>query len=100
MNHLLSKTRLIEYLTSGVRMISSHGQGPAATMEFLSLIVSYYPNLPNLYALSKNNLPVLHASNRLKKVFSECPLIVLPPIKEPSGYLGQFRVQASQAPTG
>ena len=39
------------------------------------LVVTYYPNLPNLTALTKNNLPVLHASSRLKKAIPGQPLI-------------------------
>ena len=39
------------------------------------LVVTYHPNLPNLTALTKNNLPVLHASSRLKKTIPERPLI-------------------------
>ena len=39
------------------------------------LVVTYHPNLPNLTALTKNNLPVLHASSLLKKAIPEWPLI-------------------------
>ena len=31
------------------------------------LVITYHPNLSNFTALTKNNLPVLHASNRLKQ---------------------------------
>ena len=39
------------------------------------LVVTYNPSLPNLPSLTKNLLPVLHASDRLKKAIPERPLI-------------------------
>ena len=39
------------------------------------LVATYHPNLPNFTALTKNNLPMLHTSSRLKKAIPERPLI-------------------------
>ena len=45
------------------------------TNKRTSLVVLYHPNLPHLTALTKEKLPILHASNRLKQAIPELPIV-------------------------
>ena len=45
-----------------------------ATNKRTPLVVSYHPNLPHLTALTKEKLPILHASNHLKQAIPELPI--------------------------
>ena len=46
-----------------------------ATNKRTPLVVSYHPNLPHLTALTKEKLPILHASNHLKQAIPELPIV-------------------------
>ena len=74
MNPPLSRTRSIKHLTSGEKMLSSHGLRLVATRGF-HLSSHTTPTSPTFTALMNNNLSMLHASNRLKKAIPELPLI-------------------------
>ena len=46
-----------------------------ATNKRTPLVVSYHPNLPHLTALTKEKLPILHASNCLKQAIPKLPIV-------------------------
>ena len=45
------------------------------TDKRVPLVATYHPGLPNLPSIIKNNFPVLHASNHLKKAIPERPFV-------------------------
>ena len=88
-------TDVVQVGSAGLYLPLTHLIIASLEQSKTAMVVTYHSNLPNLSALTKNNLPVLHASNRLKKAISEC----LPPTKVPSRPIDQCRAQASQTPT-
>ena len=67
------------------------------------LVFTYSKALPNIHAILRKHLKILHQSNRLKKIFSDPPIVSLKTWQQHKGYIScgkreissDFRLQTS-----
>ena len=93
-----------DYDTSKVQGQIDISQGEALTPRGWStqnnkrtpLVVSYHPNLPHLTAITRESLPVLHASHRLQQTIPEPPIVAY---RQPKTYETSWSVPNSNHPT-
>lgn len=60
---------------SSIRRADALAPGLREANRRVPLVVTYHPSLPNLPTITRDNTPVLHASQRLKNAIPESPII-------------------------
>ena len=60
---------------SNISRVNALAPGSHEANRRVPLVVTYHPSPPNLPSITKGNIPVLHASRRLKNAISESPIV-------------------------
>ena len=60
---------------SSIRRADALTPGSREANRRVPLVVTYHPSLPNLPTITRDNIPVLHASQRLKNAIPESPIV-------------------------